>query len=74
MADWITFPVDSDVAAIYRAVSEKERGKLDLLVNLWLREAVAPGQSLGAIMGEISRSAQQRGLTPDILESILNEE
>ena len=73
MTDWITVSVDSDVAAIYCAASESERSKLDLLVNLRLRQVATQGQSLRDIMDEISRNVQQRGLTPEILESILNE-
>jgi hypothetical protein len=73
MTDWITVSVDSDVAAIYCAASESERSKLDLLVDLRLRQVATQGQSLRDIMDEISRNVQQRGLTPEILESILNE-
>ena len=73
MTDWITVSVDSDLAAIYCAASESERSKLDLLVDLRLRQVATQGQSLRDIMDEISRNSQQRGLTPEILESILNE-
>ena len=73
MTDWITVSVDSDVAAIYCAASESERSKLDLLVDLRLRQVATQGQSLRDVMDEISRNSQQRGLTPEILESILNE-
>ena len=73
MTDWITVSVDSDVAAIYCTASESERSKLDLLVDLRLRQVATQGQSLRDIMDEISRNSQQRGLTPEILESILNE-
>ncbi len=73
MADSITVSVDSEVANSYRSASDAERRKLDLLVNLRLREAGAPGKSLRETMQEISRNAQQRGLTPGILQSILDE-
>jgi hypothetical protein len=73
MTDWITVSVDSDVAAIYCAASESERSKLDLLVDLRLRQVATQGQSLRDIMDEISRNSQQRGLMPEVLESILNE-
>ena len=73
MTDWITVSVDSDLAAIYCAASESERSKLDLLVNLRLRQVATQGQSLRDIMDEISRNSQQRGLMPEVLESILNE-
>ena len=68
--DTITIAVDADVAQAYRTVSASDRRKLDLLVNLRLREATRSSQSLREIMQEISRSAQERGLTPEILRSL----
>ena len=69
----ITISVNTDVANAYRIASEEERRKLDLLVNLRLRDATRTKLSLKQIMGEISQNAQERGLTPDILQSILDE-
>ena len=74
MAEQITVSVDSDVADLYRSASDNERRKLDLLVNLRLRDAKESGKSLRDTMLEISRNAQRRGLTPEILQSILDEE
>ena len=70
----IMVSVDAEVAIAYRSASDVERRKLNLLVNLRLREATRSRQSLEDIMREISRNAQQRGLTPEILESILDEQ
>ena len=74
MEDRITVSVDSDVARAYRSASDSERRKLDLLINLHLRDVTASGKSLRRTMSEISRKAQRRGLTPEILQSILDEE
>ncbi len=74
MEDRITVSVDSDVARAYRSASDSERRKLDLLINLHLRDVTASGKSLRKTMSEISRKAQRRGLTPEILQSILDEE
>ena len=74
MDDRITVSVDADVADAYRAVSDRDRRKLDLLVNLCLREATHSEGTLREIMRDISQSAQRRGLTPESLQSILNEE
>ena len=74
MEEHITVSVDSDVATRYRSASNPERRKLDLLVNLCLRDATASGKSLKDTMLEISRKAQRRGLTPEILQSILADE
>ncbi len=73
MTDKITVSVDSDVAEFYRSVSDRDRRKLDLLANLRLREATESPKSLRDIMREMSRNAQRRGLTPEILPSILDE-
>ena len=70
----ITISVNADVANAYWAASEEERCKLDLLVNLRLRDATRTKISLKQIMWEISQNAQKRGLTPEILQSILNEQ
>ena len=73
MAEHITVSVDPDVADVYRSASDDDRRKLDLLINLRLREVTAPGRSLRTILLEISRDAQRRGLTSEILQSILDE-
>lgn len=73
MADQITVSVDPDVAKLYRASSPDERRKLDLLVNLRLRDVASPGRSLEEVVREMSRNAQRRGLTEEALQSILAE-
>ena len=74
MAAQITVSVDSDVASIYRSASDEERRKLDLLINLRLRDATASKKSLRDIMLDVSRNAQRRGLTRETLQSILDAE
>ena len=76
MREQITISVDADLAEIYRSASESERRKLDLLINIRLRNILESKSSrpLQEIMDDISRKAQKRGLTPEILQSILDEE
>lgn len=74
MAEQITVSVDSDVANVYRSASDEERRKLDLLINFRLRDATKSEKSLSEVMSDISRNAQRRGLTPEILQSILDDE
>ena len=74
MAEHITVSVDPDVAGVYRSASDDDRRKLDLLINLRLREATESTNSLRTVLLEISRDARRRGLTPEILQSILDEE
>jgi hypothetical protein len=69
----ITIRVDTEAARAYRAASEQERRKLDLLLSLRLHDALRPGGPLEDLMRDISRKAQERGLTPEILESTLRE-
>lgn len=69
----ITIHVDSQAAGVYRAASEEDRQKLDLLLAMRLREATGPGRSLEQTMRQISREAQQRGLTPEILDDLLDD-
>ena len=69
----ITVTVDSEVAEKYRSASDMDRRKLDLLVNIHLRKLMGPRRPLEEIMKELSHEAQERGLTPEILQSILDE-
>ncbi len=69
----ITIRVDAETAQAYRAASEQDRRKLDLLMSLRLHSALHTSGSLQDLMSELSRKAQERGLTPEALESILNE-
>lgn len=65
----INIPVESDLAQVYQTASDEERQKLQVLVSLWLRDMAAQG-SLPALMDEISDRARERGLTPDLLDSL----
>ncbi|HEY2415716.1 MAG TPA: hypothetical protein VGI40_25985 [Pirellulaceae bacterium] len=69
----ITIRVDADAARAYRAAPDQQRRKFDLLLSLRLQDALQPADSLQNLMRDISRKAQERGLTPEILESILRE-
>lgn len=70
----ITIHVDPEAASAYRAATDEQRRKLDLLLSLRLNEVTRPGGSLRDVMQEISRKAQVRGLTPEILQTLLDEQ
>ena len=72
--DQITIRVDKETAEAYRAASDEERRKIDSLLTLKLRSATRSQMSIKTYMDEISRRAKKRGLTPEILKSLLNEE
>ena len=67
----ISIQVSSEAAQAFLGASEEERKKLELLVSLRLLEVVRARKPLEYVMREISRSAQARGLTPEILDDIL---
>jgi hypothetical protein len=68
----ISIPLDPQTAQAYGAAREEEKRKMQALVGLWLRELTAPGRpSLQQVLDEAGRKAQERGLTPEILDSIL---
>lgn len=71
----ITLEIDSEAAQAFKSVSVEEREKLQVLLGIWLKEyAKADAPNLKETMDDIGREAQRRGLTPNILDSILEEE
>ncbi len=69
----IAIEVDAETARAFAEASDEERRKLQLLLKLRLRElTVKSTRPLSEIMDEMGRDAQARGLTPEILESILH--
>lgn len=74
----ITIKVPPDVAEVYRNATVDERKKIDVKIAVMLKTSMKSRQSaiakLRQTMDEISTEAQERGLTPEILESILNDD
>jgi hypothetical protein len=70
----ITIRVDPDAANAYLAATEEERRKLDLLLSLRLQDVMRRGETLDDVIRGVSERAQARGLTPEILESILHDQ
>jgi hypothetical protein len=68
----ITIQVTPQTALAYRAVSEEDRRKLDLLLSLQLAEVLRSGESLEDVMDDMSREAAAAGLTPEVLDSIVH--
>jgi hypothetical protein len=68
----ITLQVDADLAQAYQSAPAKDQSKLQLLLNLWLRELLVRSTSLAALMDELSDKAQERGLTAEKLEEMLH--
>lgn len=70
----ITIRVNAEVARIFEAASEEHRRKLEALLSIKLSDATRSKRTIEEVMSEISRNAQARGLTSEILGSILKEE
>jgi hypothetical protein len=71
----IALEVDPDTARAFAAASAEDRRKLQLLLRLRLRElTVRPTRTLNEVMDEMGRYAEARGLTPEVLESLLRDE
>ncbi len=71
----ITIEVDEQTAKAYSAGSELERRRIQLLLNLYLKKLIgAPVRPLEEVIEDISAKAAARGLTPEILESILRDD
>ena len=70
----ITIRVNAEVARIFETASEEERRKLEALLSLKLGDVTRRKKTLEAVMHDISQNTQTRGLTPEILNSILAEE
>jgi hypothetical protein len=70
----ITIPLESDLAQAYKTASAEEQEKIQILLRLFLREvAELSNQVLTTLMDTISDQAETRGLTPEILESLLDD-
>jgi len=69
----ITIHVSSEIANTYRSASDEERRKMDLFLSLQLTEFMQSPESLEDAMNAMSDEAIRNGMTPEILESILND-
>jgi hypothetical protein len=69
----IELPVEQEVADLYQRFSSQEQEKLGFLLGLWLRSFPDTRITLGPLMDSISEQAEARGLTPALLEDLLNE-
>ncbi len=68
----ITIPLDPQTARAYNAAPAEEKRKIRALLSLWLRElAAADFPSLEQVLDEVGRKAKARGLTPEMLDSLL---
>ncbi len=75
LTETITLQVESDAARFYNDAPQTDKQKLQALFGNWLKHyAEADVKSLKRTMDEITCNAQSKGLTPEILESLLDDE
>ena len=71
----ITIPVDAETARAYHTASPDDQKKIQLLLQLRLRELSGlPKSSLVEIMDAVGAEAVKRGLSPEMLEALLHDE
>ena len=69
----ITISVDNEVAQAYREAEFNKQQKLGMMIKLFFQPDLAK-KTLSEVMEEIADKAEKRGLTPEILQSILEED
>jgi len=68
----ITIPLDPQTARAYESAPPEQKRKIQALLSLWLRElAAGESPSLQQVLDDAGRKAKERGLTPEILDSLL---
>jgi hypothetical protein len=72
MANSITIPLDPQTAQAYDSAAPEDKRKMQALLGLWLHELTnGDHPSLQQTLDEVGRKSKARGLTPEILESLL---
>jgi hypothetical protein len=68
----IAVPLDPDTARAYESASPEERRKIQAVVSLWIRELAAKNlPSLQSVLDDVGSKAQARGLSQEMLDSLL---
>jgi len=75
MTSMITIPIPESLANIYEHASDADKVKAQWLIEVVLNDLFhSQTGSLMDTVREISQRAAQRGMTPEILEDLLNED
>jgi hypothetical protein len=70
----ILIEVSPKTAASDQSASSEEKERVRIFIDLLMRKPSKDDRDfLGKLMDEISNRSEARGLTPEILESLLNE-
>ncbi len=75
MTSMITISVPEPLASVYEHASETDRAKAQWLIEVVLNDLFhSQTGSLIDTVREISQRAAERGMTPEILDEILNDD
>jgi len=66
----ITLRVTPEAARKFRDLTREEQLRLETMVSLQLLGKLRPQRPLDDVIADICRAAQERGLTPELLEEI----
>ena len=70
----IALEVASEIATQFLAKTPEEQQKLQFLLEMRLHQLISPPtRTLDQVMDDMGAYATARGMTPQLLESILNE-
>ena len=69
----ITIQVDADIADAFQQASSEQQQKMQAMLNMWLKYMEQPN-SLERIVHQMREEARDHGLTPEILEILLQDE
>jgi hypothetical protein len=70
----ITINVDKQTGNLYKTIPKENQEKVQLLFSFLLKEFIeSDSNSLKKLMDDMSDEARAKGMTPEILEEILNE-
>jgi hypothetical protein len=71
----ITIPLDPQTARAYDSADPDQKRKIQALLGLWLRELTSSeNPPLEQILKEVGQKARERGLTSELLDSLLRGE
>lgn len=74
----VSIPLNDETASLYLRASLEKKRKAEFLINLWLKDFFKSRKKAQKdffeIMERTGKIAKDRGMTPEILEQILNEE
>ncbi|QEG37974.1 hypothetical protein [Bythopirellula goksoeyrii] len=70
----ITIEVEPSTAELYLSAPEQQKRQLNLLLSLYIQDAIASARPLKEVIRQASTEAQANGLTPEILDELLRDE